>query len=85
MGNIQSLTAHGPVDDAFQYKFLGACWLVAFYGVAMILTTMGLLDRWMAPRKYNGVGVFDWVSAIVLSTAWPIVLTILVLMASKED
>jgi hypothetical protein len=80
MGNGQSVLDPDPVDDTYQLKFLGSCWLVAFYAVGMIWTTMGLLDRWIAKQRYEPMGLFDWALAVVLSSVWPVVLVVLMLL-----
>ena len=60
--------------DAFNTKQMFLLWLAAFYAVAMIWSTTALVDRWRGPQGNRSIGFASVVAAIIMSTAWPVVL-----------
>ncbi|OAA56232.1 hypothetical protein SPI_07843 [Niveomyces insectorum RCEF 264] len=63
--------------DRFAELVLAICWAGAFYAIAMIFTTVQLIDRWRGPRDDNPTGFFSVLGAAILSIAWPAVLVLL--------
>lgn len=66
-------------QDAFGELFLALAWLGSVYAIAMIFTTVRLIDRWRGPRDDNPTSAGQVMAAIVLSIAWPLVLIFLAL------
>jgi hypothetical protein len=60
--------------DAFGELVLALMWLGSCYGIAMIFTTVKLIDRWRGPRDDNPTSLGSVLAAILLSVAWPVVL-----------
>lgn len=54
-------------------------WIGAIYGMGMIWATTALADRWKGPRDDRRIGFGSVLAAILLSTAWPLVLVYLIL------
>ncbi len=65
--------------DAFGELVLAIAWLGSCYAIAMIFTTVKLIDRWRGPRDDNPTGFGSVLGALILSIAWPLVLIILAL------
>ncbi len=63
--------------DAFGEFFLAMCWIGSVYAIAMIFTTVKLVDRWRGPRDDNPTSIGSVLAAIILSIAWPVVLVTL--------
>ncbi len=65
------------VGDAQNDMRLALLWLGAFYAMGMIGATLGLVDRWKGPRSERRVGFASVLAAMLLSTAWPLVMVYL--------
>lgn len=63
--------------DAFAEFFLAICWAGTFYAIAMIFTTVKIIDRWRGPRDDKPTGFFSVLGAFILSIMWPAVLVVL--------
>lgn len=86
MGLLDNLYSTTVVDtsvdviipgDAHAELVLLILWLSSIYAMAMIWSTCALADRWRGPRGKNSVGLGGTLSAVLLSTAWPVVLVYL--------
>ncbi|KJZ74953.1 hypothetical protein HIM_05684 [Hirsutella minnesotensis 3608] len=53
---------------------LGIIWILVLYACAMIFSTCTLVDRWKGPSDKNHVGAASVFGAVLLSTAWPVVM-----------
>ena len=60
-------------EDAFNTRQLGFLWIGAVFGMMMIWSTTLLVDRWRGPQGTSKVGFVSVLSALLLSTAWPLV------------
>ena len=60
--------------DRSAFIMVGIMWALVFYACAMIWTTCALIDRWRGPFDRIGTGKSSVLAALVLSTAWPVVL-----------
>ncbi|CAK7244449.1 MAG: hypothetical protein STHCBS139747_005989 [Sporothrix thermara] len=69
-------------SDATAELFLALAWLCTFYGIGMIFTTTQIIDRWRGPRDDIPTGLASVLAALLLSAAWPVVLTILFFSSS---
>ncbi|KAK5989846.1 hypothetical protein PT974_08108 [Cladobotryum mycophilum] len=63
--------------DARADMILGLLWLGAIYAMAMIWSTLALVDRWKGPTDKIRVGGSRVVAAMALSMAWPAVVVYL--------
>ncbi len=66
-------------SDAFGELVLALAWLGSWYAIAMIFTTVKLIDRWRGPRDDHPTGFGSVLGAFILSIAWPVVLIFLAL------
>jgi hypothetical protein len=66
-------------EDAFNTRNMALLWLGAFYGIAMIWSTTALVDRWRGPLGNRSIGFASVIAAILISTAWPVVLVYLIM------
>jgi hypothetical protein len=62
----------GP-GDAFNTRNMALLWLLAIYGIAMIWSTVSLVDRWRGPEGKRKTGFASVLAAVLLSFAWPVV------------
>lgn len=62
-----------PTDQAAGL-ILAVLWAGALYTIAMIFSTLALVDRWRGPHDKNATTGGSVMAAVLLSTAWPIVL-----------
>ncbi|CAM1505182.1 Fc.00g108190.m01.CDS01 [Cosmosporella sp. VM-42] len=69
-----------PPDRANAIR-LAVFWAGALYGCAMIFSTCALIDRWKGPYDRNRTGFGSVLAALLLSTAWPVVLAYLLVSA----
>jgi hypothetical protein len=60
-------------QDAFNTRNLGLLWIGSIYGILMIWATILLVDRWRGPQGTSKVGFSSVLTALLLSTAWPLV------------
>ncbi|ODA76928.1 hypothetical protein RJ55_07444 [Drechmeria coniospora] len=58
---------------------MAVVWLLSLHGCAVIFTTCALVDRWKGPADKTRVDAGSVVTALLLSTAWPVVLLYLFL------
>lgn len=65
-----------PTDRTADF-ILVALWGGAIYAMAMIFSTCALVDRWRGPLDKHRTGPGSIMAALVMSTAWPVVLTYL--------
>ncbi len=68
--------------DARGELILLILWLSAAYGIAMIWSTILLVDRWRGPHGKSDTGLGSVLAAILLSTAWPLVFVYLLVSSS---
>ncbi len=68
--------------DAFGELVLAILWAGSFYAIAMVFTTVKLVDRWRGPRDAKRTGFFSVLLAMILSIAWPAVLLILAMSSN---
>jgi hypothetical protein len=59
--------------DAINEKILLIMWIGSIYGIAMIASTVMLVDHWRGPKGERSIGFASVVAGVVLSTAWPLV------------
>lgn len=64
-------------QDRFSDLLVPIIWAAAFYAMAMIWSTLALVDRWKGPTDKIRVGGSSVMVAIAASTAWPVVLVYL--------
>lgn len=64
--------------DRFADIVLVVVWGCAIYSFAMIFTTCALIDRWKGPADKIRVGGGSVVLALLLSTAWPLVMAYII-------
>lgn len=60
-------------QDALNDRNAAFLWIGAVYGIAMIWSTVLLVDRWRGPEGKRRVGCPSALAAILLSIAWPVV------------
>jgi len=70
-------------QDAFGELVLAIAWVASVYMIAMIFTTVKLVDRWRGPRDDNPTGLGSVIAAFLLSIAWPAVLIVLALSSNN--
>lgn len=73
---INNAVAVSP-EDQLSDIILGVAWAGSTYVVGMIWTTLALIDRWRGPQGKTRIGLFSVLGAIILSSAWPVVLLLL--------
>ncbi|XWW97523.1 hypothetical protein V2A60_005507 [Cordyceps javanica] len=61
-------------QDRFADILVGILWACSLYAVVMIWTTCALIDRWRGPSDKIPTGPGSVFAAIILSTAWPVVM-----------
>lgn len=71
--------------DAFNTRQTMLIWVATFYAIAMIWSTVALVDRWRGSQEARGVGLASVLTAIVISTAWPVVLGYVMALRWTED
>lgn len=54
-------------------------WVGTLYGCAMIFSTCALVDRWKGPYDKIKTGAGSVMAALLLSTAWPVVMAYLLM------
>jgi hypothetical protein len=59
--------------DAINEKILLILWIGSVYGIAMIASTVMLVDHWRGPKGERSIGFASVVAGVILSTAWPLV------------
>jgi hypothetical protein len=59
--------------DAINEKILLIMWIGSVYGIAMIASTVMLVDHWRGPKGERSIGFASVVAGVILSTAWPLV------------
>jgi hypothetical protein len=59
--------------DAINEKILLIMWIGSVYGIAMIASTVMLVDHWRGPKGERSIGFASVVAGVVISTAWPLV------------
>lgn len=64
------------IDRANDIKLM-IFWIASLYGCAMIFSTCALVDRWKGPYDRIRTGGGSVLAALLLSTAWPVVLAYL--------
>lgn len=64
--------------DAAADIMVAVIWASVLYACAMIWSTCALVDRWKGPTDKIRVGGGSVLAALVLSTAWPVVMGYLV-------
>lgn len=64
--------------DRFGDLLVVIIWGLVIYAIAMIFTTCALVDRWKGPADKIRVGGGSVLVALMLSTAWPVVMAYLV-------
>ncbi|EXU99639.1 hypothetical protein X797_007106 [Metarhizium robertsii] len=65
-------------SDAFGDILVVIIWGLVLYVCAMIFTTCALVDRWKGPMDRIRVGGGSVLAAMLLSTAWPVVMAYIV-------
>jgi len=65
--------------DAFGELVLALAWVGSVYAIAMIFTTVKLVDRWRGVRDDNPTSLGSVLAAALMSIAWPAVLIVLAL------
>ncbi|GAO13082.1 uncharacterized protein UV8b_03459 [Ustilaginoidea virens] len=63
--------------DARNDLILASIWASVFYACAMVFTTCVLVDRWKGPADKVRVGGGSVLVALLVSTAWPVVMAYL--------
>lgn len=53
---------------------MAVIWALTLYTCAMIFSTCTLVDRWKGPADKTRVGPASVAGALLLSTAWPVVM-----------
>ncbi|KAF4469195.1 hypothetical protein FALBO_3893 [Fusarium albosuccineum] len=71
-----------PEDRGSAIK-LGIFWAVSLYGCAMIFSTCALIDRWKGPYDRIRTTPGSVFGAVLLSTAWPVVMAYLIMSADS--
>lgn len=66
-------------EDAVNEKILLILWLCSAYAIAMIWSTVMLVDRWGGPHGGRKIGFGSVIAAILLSSAWPLVFVYLMM------
>lgn len=65
--------------DQFAGILLGLIWAGSAYAIAMIWTTLALIDRWRGPQDKFRTETSSVLTAFLLSTMWPIVMAYMAL------
>ncbi|KAJ3513667.1 hypothetical protein NM208_g15150 [Fusarium decemcellulare] len=71
-----------PEDRGSAIK-LGIFWAASLYGCAMIFSTCALIDRWKGPYDRIRTTPGSVFGAVLLSTAWPVVMAYLIMSADS--
>lgn len=67
------------IDRASDIKLI-IFWVASLYGCAMIFSTCALIDRWKGPYDRVKTGLGSLLLAVLLSTAWPVVMVYMLVM-----
>lgn len=67
-----------PEDRASGIKLI-IFWVCTLYVCAMIFSTCALIDRWKGPYDRIRTGAGSVMAALLLSTAWPVVMAYLLM------
>ncbi|KAH7162247.1 hypothetical protein B0J13DRAFT_535475 [Dactylonectria estremocensis] len=67
-----------PEDRASALKLI-VFWVSSLYACAMIFSTCALVDRWKGPYDKIHTGAGSVMAALLLSTAWPVVMAYLLM------
>ncbi|KAH7023859.1 hypothetical protein EDB80DRAFT_698795 [Ilyonectria destructans] len=67
-----------PEDRASGLKLI-IFWVSTLYACAMIFSTCALVDRWKGPYDRIRTGAGSVMAALLLSTAWPVVMAYLLM------
>lgn len=62
---------------------LAVIFAISFYGMAMIWAALALIDRWRGPYDKIRTTKGSLVAAMVLSTAWPVVLAYIMMADTR--
>ncbi|KAF5018945.1 hypothetical protein F66182_9061 [Fusarium sp. NRRL 66182] len=65
--------------------FLAVFWGSSLYACAMIFATCALIDRWKGPYDRVRTEVSSVFAAILLSTAWPVVMAYLIMSPMEME
>ncbi|KAF4341032.1 hypothetical protein FBEOM_5083 [Fusarium beomiforme] len=71
-------------QDAESLMFLGIFWASTLYACAMIFSTCALIDRWKGPYDRVRMSLGNVMAALLLSTAWPVVMGYLLFQPAEE-
>ncbi|KAF5718627.1 hypothetical protein FMUND_5208 [Fusarium mundagurra] len=71
-------------QDRHSDMFLGIFWASSLYGCAMIFSTCALIDRWKGPYDRVRMSLGSVMGALLLSTAWPVVMAYLMFSPAEE-
>ncbi|KAJ6788991.1 hypothetical protein PWT90_02587 [Aphanocladium album] len=66
-------------QDRFADILTAGLWAGALYAIVMIWTTCALIDRWRGPMDKIRTGPGAVFGALILSTAWPVVMLYLLM------
>jgi hypothetical protein len=66
-------------EDALNNRNTLFLWLGSLYAIAMIWSTVALVDRWRGPQGDRKTGLASVLAAIFLSIAWPVVMVFLII------
>ncbi|RFN50004.1 hypothetical protein FIE12Z_5742 [Fusarium flagelliforme] len=72
-------------EDRHADMFLGIFWAASLYACAMIFSTCALIDRWKGPYDRVRTGGGSVLGALLLSTAWPVVMAYLIFSPADVD
>ncbi|PNP82351.1 hypothetical protein FNYG_04540 [Fusarium nygamai] len=71
-------------EDRHSDMFLGIFWASSLYACAMIFSTCALIDRWKGPYDRVRMSLGSVMGALLLSTAWPVVMAYLIFSPAEE-
>ncbi|KAF4456400.1 hypothetical protein F53441_1470 [Fusarium austroafricanum] len=66
-------------EDRHSDMWLGIFWAASLYACAMIFSTCALIDRWKGPYDRVRMSGGNVLVALLLSTAWPVVMVYMIL------
>ena len=72
-------------EDATAMTILGIMWVLVLYVCAMIFSTCALIDRWKGPYDRVRTTGGSVIGALLLSTAWPVVMAYLIFSPADVD
>lgn len=72
-------------EDRQADMFLGIFWAASLYACAMIFSTCALIDRWKGPYDRVRTTGGSVLGALLLSTAWPVVMAYLIFSPADVD